>query len=167
MKSNCSVMHWRTLTRQRLAYTNSEEYHKLSDEDKRRADAGYEYIGQHAFRILQLPEDQQGPALQQALQSMPGVAANVDMSQGPKQILLNALAKAKMLDKWEQFSKPTYTPVGERGLAGFQFGQPIAGADGRARDFGPEAPPGVTFTPIQSAPVQGGPVQSAPGTFRP
>ncbi len=134
----------REMARQRLAYTNHEFYQKLGAEQKAVTDNTMKVIGQTAFQILQMPEDQQGPALQRALQglSAQGVdVSKIDLSQGPKQTLLSALAMTGQLNDWEKFSQPNYTPVGEGGLAGFQFGQPIQ-QGGQAQNFGATVQPG-------------------------
>jgi len=155
----------RQAARQQLAYVNHGEYQKLGEEQKKHVDTTMKAIGQTAFQILQLPEAEQGAALQQAVQGLHAQGMDltgIDMNQPPKQILMSALAMTGQLDQFEQFAQPKYTPVGERGLAGFQFGQPMNGANGQPQDFGPAAPAGVTFTPIS-----GGQTPPASGNFPP
>lgn len=154
----------RQAARQQLAYVNHEEYQKLGTAQKQQVDGVMKTVGQTAFHILQMPEDQQGPALQQALQGLKSQGmdlSGLDLNQPPKQILMSALAMSGQLDQYEQFAQPKYTPVGEGGLAGFQFGQPIQ-QGGQPQNFGPAAPAGVTFTPID-----GGQTGAPSGTFQP
>jgi hypothetical protein len=87
--------------------------------------------------------------------------SSLDLSGGPEQVLMSALAMTGQLDQWEQFKQPKYSTVGEGGLAGFQFGQPIQ-QGGQPQNFGPAAPQGVTFTPLD-----GGQTPQASGGFRP
>lgn len=151
--------------RSQLAYVNSDMYLKLDDRGKAEADKTMGAIAQQAFSILQLPPEQRGAALQDTLARMQAQGMDVSgfKSTGdPTQDLKIVLAQAGKLDEWEQFAQPKYTPVGEGGLAGFQFGQPIQQGGGQVRNFGPSAPQGVTFTPID-----GGPTQPASGDFRP
>lgn len=148
------------VARHRLAYVNSEIYLKLGDQDKKQLADLYEKVGQGAWNILQLPEGQRGPALQQFLQQMQIDPSQLHLTGNATQDLKMALAYSGHLDDWEKFAEPKYTPVGEGGLAGFQFGQPINGANGQPQNFGAPAPAGVTFTPID-----GGPAGNQPGTF--
>lgn len=153
----------RSAARQRLAYVNHEEYQKLGADQRKQADEGMKAIGQLAFNILQQPPEQQGPALAEALRGLQSQGMDVsglDLSQGPERVLMSALAMTGQLDQWEQFKQPKYSPVGDGGVAGFQFGKPIQ-QNGQAQNFGPAAPQGVTFTPLD-----GGPASQAPGGFR-
>lgn len=149
------------VARHKLAYTNSEMYLKLGENEKKQLADVYERVGQGAWSILQMPEGQRGPALQQFLQQMQIDPSQLNLTGDATQDLKMALAYAGKLDDWERFAEPKYTPVGEAGLAGFQFGKPIM-QGGQAQNFGPPAPAGVTFTPID-----GGPAAPAGAGFRP
>jgi len=134
--------------RQKLAYYNAPFYIQLQDRDKKAVDATMDAIAQQAFTILQQPPEQQGPMLQQALGALQ--AQGLDTSQfaltgDPAGDLRAALAMTGKLEAWEKFAQPNYTPIGEAGLAGFQFGVPIQ-QGGQPQNFG----------------VQGGQPQSAP-----
>lgn len=125
--------------RQQLAYTNSKMYLDLDDRQKKDVDAVMSHIGQSAFKVLQLPEDQQNAALDQVIAGLK--ANNIDTSSfartgNAKNDLMVALAVSGQLDKYEKFAQPNYVPVGEGGLAGFQFGQPIQ-QGGQPQNFGP------------------------------
>lgn len=125
--------------RRALAYYNADFYLKLDDRQKQAVDQGMNAIGQQAFSILQLPPEQQGPALQQALATLN--AQGIDTSQfaltgDPTADLKAALAMAGKLEAWEKFAQPDYAQVGEGGLVGFQFGQPIQ-QNGRVQNFAP------------------------------
>lgn len=170
--------------RKQLAYTNSEMYLKLDDRQKKAVDGMMDNIGQTAFKILQLPEDQQNAALDQAIA---GFKANgIDTSSfvrtgNAKNDLMVALAVSGQLDKYEKFAQPNYVPVGEGGLAGFQFGQPIQ-QGGQPQNFGPQQqvarpadkaaydalPPGTQYVaPDGSVRTKGGASGNAGGPFRP
>ena len=130
--------------RQKLAYVNSDEYIKLNDRTKKAVDAGMDAIAQQAFTILQLPEAQRPAAFQQALANMKAQGVNVGsfrLSGDVTQDLKTALAMAGKLEAFEQFAQPKYTPIGEAGLAGFQFGKPIQ-QGGQPQNFAPGPQPG-------------------------
>jgi hypothetical protein len=121
-----------------LAYANADWYMKLDGASKQQVDQVMGAIAQQAFSILQQPENQRGALLQQALQGLQ--AQGIDTSQftlsgDPTQDLKSALAVAGKLDQWERFAQPSYQPIGEAGLAGFQFGQPIQ-QGGQVQNFG-------------------------------
>lgn len=142
------------VARNRLAYVNSEMYLKLDEGGRKQMDAMYDRVGQAAFSILQMPEGQQGPALQQFMQQMQIDPSKLGFTGNATQDLKMALAYAGKLDEWEKFARPTYEAIGEAGLAGFQFGKPINGAGGQPQNFGniPPPPPGFQMNP----PAQGG-----------
>lgn len=129
--------------REQLAYVNSDMYLKLDEHGKKQVDGVMNIIGQQAFSILQLPPEQQGPALQQALAGLKQQGIDTDafrLSGNPTVDLKAALAMAGMLDDFEQFAQPKYTPIGENGLAGFQFGKPLQ-QGGQVQNFAPEPGP--------------------------
>lgn len=135
--------------RQQLAYTNSKMYLDLDDRQKKDVDAVMSHIGQSAFKVLQLPEDQQNAALDQVIAGLK--ANNIDTSSfartgNAKNDLMVALAVSGQLDKYEKFAQPNYVPVGEGGLAGFQFGQPIQ-QGGQPQNFGPQPAPAAANIP--------------------
>lgn len=128
--------------RQKLAYFNSDLYLKLDENAKKGVDQMMGAVAQQAFHILQMPPDQQEAALQQAvagLQQQGMDTSAFKLSGNAQQDLLSALAMTGHLDEWEQFAQPKYSPVGEGGLAGFQFGQPIQ-QNGQPQNFGPGQP---------------------------
>lgn len=167
------------VARQKLAYVNSEMYLKLDDRQKKGVDTLMGSIAQQAFHILQMPREQQEPALQQALQGLQ--AQGIDTSQfkmsgNPEVDLRSALAITGKLEDWEKFSEPKYVPVGEGGLQGLQYGQPIGGQPmqpgGQMPHIATEddynrLPPGATY--IDPSGHQrtkaGGPTQPASGGF--
>lgn len=116
--------------RQRLAYTNSELYMKLDENQRKAVDEQMKPIGQLAFNLLQLPDDQIGPATDNALANMQAQGFDTSgfkRTGNPRQDLLTVLATTGQLDEWEKFSQPRYVPVGEQGLQGLQYGKPMAG----------------------------------------
>jgi hypothetical protein len=179
------------LARQKLAYINSDMYLKLDENHKKVVDQTMGTIAQQAFSILQLPPQQQGPALQQALTGLQAQGIDTSgfkMTGDPTQDLKSALAMTGHLDEWEKFAQPNYTPVGEAGLAGFQFGKPINGSGGGPQNFAPQQaapniPPAAVadlknnpasahqfdeiFGQGAAARILGGPTQPASGNFRP
>jgi hypothetical protein len=116
--------------RQRLAYTNSELYMKLDENQRKDVGEQMKSIGQLAFNLLQLPDDQIGPATDNALANMQTQGFDTSgfkRTGNPRQDLLTVLATTGQLDEWEKFSQPRYVPVGEQGLQGLQYGKPMAG----------------------------------------
>jgi hypothetical protein len=125
---------------------------------------GYDFIAQAAYQIVQLPEEQRPQAWDAYIQQ--GVQLGFDglaQFQGryDPQTLNGVVAKAGEMKQFQEFQQPKYTPIGEAGLAGFQFGQPIQ-QGGQPQNFGsvPAPPPGFVLD-------EGGPASQAPGTFRP
>jgi hypothetical protein len=136
---------------------------KLDDRQADKALEGYEFISNAAFQIVQLPPEQQPAAWDAYIQQ--GMQMGFDglgqfLGQYDPQTLNSVVAKAGQMKEYQQFQQPKYTPIGEAGLAGFQFGQPIQ-EGGQPQNFGniPAPPPGFVLD-------EGGPA-SAPGTFRP
>jgi len=173
----------RSSARQQLAYVNAPAYQTLGTNEKARVDATMEVIAQQAFSILRKPKEQQGAALQQALAGLQQQGVDVSgfkLSGNAEQDLKSALAMAGKLDAWEKEADPKYTPVGERGLAGFQFGQPMQ-QGGQPQNFAPAGAPqpghvegGYRFKggnpgdPAAWEPAgQGGPQASPVATFQP
>jgi len=174
----------RTQARQQLAYTNSELYLKLDQNGKAAVDKTMQAIGQQAFHIMQLPKEQQEPALQQALR---GLQANgIDTSSfhltgDPDVDLRTALAVSGQLDDFEKFAEVKYTPLGEAGAIGTRFGVPLQ-QNGQTQNFGPQQqvarpadkaaydalPPGTQYVaPDGSVRTKGGASGNAGGPFRP
>ena len=119
--------------RKQLAYVNSDMYLKLDEAHRKQVDGAMNTIAQTAFHILQLPENQQGAALAQAVQGLNAQGFDIQdlhLTGNPKQDLMTALAVTGHLDEYEKFAQPHYVPVGEAGLQGFQFGKPIPGNGG-------------------------------------
>lgn len=104
----------RTQARQQLAYTNSDLYMKLDENGKKAVDTTMKAIGQQAFHIMQLPKEQQEPALQQALQGLQ--AQGIDTSSfhltgNPDVDLRTALAVSGQLDDFEKFNAPVIRDI--------------------------------------------------------
>ncbi len=133
--------------RQRLAYTNSELFMKLDENQRKAVDEQMKSIGQLAFNLLQLPDDQIGPATDNALANMQAQGFDTSgfkRTGNPRQDLLTVLATTGQLDEWEKFSQPRYVPVGEQGLQGLQYGKPMAGGpmvNSSTQQKAPAAPP--------------------------
>jgi ribosomal protein L20 len=60
------------------------------------------------------------------------------------QALNEIVAQGGLQQEFQRFQQPDYVPVGEGGLAGFQFGQPIQ-QGGQAQNFGNVPPPPAGF----------------------
>lgn len=144
--------------RQRLAYVNSDMYLKLDTNHKKAVDDLMGGIAQQAFHILQLPEQEQGAALDQALSALHQQGLDTSgfaRTGNARQDLMTALAITGHLQEWEKFQQPNYTPVGEGGLAGFQFGQPIQ-QGGQTQNFGQKggaAPPPAAIDHLRQNPA--------------
>lgn len=171
----------RQMARHQLAYTNSDLYLRLGAEQKQAVDGLMKAIGQQAFSIMQLPKEQQEPALQQALQGLQAQGIDTSgfhLTGNPDVDLRTALAISGQLDDFEKFAQPDYVPIGEGGLAGFQYGKPIQ-QNGQVQNFGSQAarpqskaeydalPNGAQYVaPDGSVRTKGGPSQSATGGFQ-
>lgn len=134
----------RAQARQKLAYTNSRMYMQLGENEKKAVDEHMKPIGQLAFNLLQLPDDQIDGATDQAIGNLKAQGYDVSgfkRTGNTRQDLKSVLAATGQLDEWEKFAKPTYTPVGEQGLAGFQYGKPIQ-QNGQPQNFAQQAPAG-------------------------
>lgn len=104
---------------------------------------GFDYVANAAYQITQLPPEQRAQAwdayIQQGTQlGFDGLAQY--QGQYSDQLLNSVVAKAGEMQQFQKFQQPSYTPVGEGGLAGFQFGQPIQ-RRGQPQNFGGGAQP--------------------------
>lgn len=141
------------------------------------------YVANAAFHIITLPPEQRPAAWDAYIEQ--GAQQHPDLMQYKGQYSPQALdalvAEAGKSQEFAQFQQPRYTPVGEQGLAGFQYGVPIQ-QSGQPQNFAqaPAAPqPGMVedgyrfrggnpADPNAWEPVsQGGPTVSQSGGFRP
>lgn len=132
--------------RQQLAYVNSDMYLKLDEGSRKKVDASMQALGQTAFSILQLPPDQQGPALQKAMAGLSAQGydlSGIDTTGDPQTVLRTALAITGQLDDYEKFAQPRYVSVGEGGLQGLQFGRPIPDNGGLPQPGAPQQGGGI------------------------
>lgn len=135
---------------------------KLDKFQTDKAIEGMEFMANAAYQIATLPPEQQAIAADQFIDQ--GVALGFDglaqyKGQVTPQMLQAFVAKAGEMKPFMEYQQPKYVPVGEGGLSGFQYGRPIM-QDGAPQDFGPPAPAGVTFTPLD-----GGPQAAPAATF--
>lgn len=141
------------------------------------------YVANAAFDIIQRPEQERAAAwdayIEQGAQQYPGLTQY--RGQYTPQALQALVAEAGKSQEFAQFQRPTYTPIGEQGLAGFQYGQPIQ-QGGQPQNFAQAVQPpqpgtvedgyrfrgGNPADPNAWEPLaQGGPQPHAAGTFRP
>lgn len=121
---------------------------KLDKYQTEKALEGYDFIANAAYQIVQLPEEQRPQAWDAYIQQ--GVQLGFDglgqfLGQYNPQTLNGVVAKAGEMKQFQEFQQPKYTPIGEAGLAGFQFGQPIQ-QGGQPQDFGGGGQPVQTKT---------------------
>lgn len=111
------------------------------------------YVANAAFHIVTLPPEQRAAAwdayIDQGAQQHPDIAQY--KGQYTPQALDALVAEAGQSQAFQTFQKPTYVPIGEMGLAGFQYGQPIQ-QGGQPQNFGQG--PQMAQTP-QGAPQPG------------
>lgn len=158
---------------------------KLDDRQAKAMADGYEFIANAAFHIIQLPPEQRPAAWDSYVQQ--GVAMGYDglsqyLGKYSEEALNGAVAKARQMPQFQRFQQPDYMPVGEGGLAGFQFGQPIE-QGGAPQNFAPPSqnlprisspaeamnlPPGTQFVDPhgQVRVVPGGASGNAGGNFQ-
>lgn len=134
---------------------------RLDDRTKKQAIDGIKYIGDAAYQIVQLPEQQRAAAwdayIDQGVSMFPGLAQY--KGKYSPQALNSIVSQAGQMKEFQTFQQPKYAQVGENGLAGFQYGKPLNGTDGKPQNFGPALPQGFV--------VDGGPTPPASGNFRP
>lgn len=150
--------------------------------DKAREGAA-KYVANAAFQIITLPEAQRAQAWDAYIDQASGQFPELAQYKGQytPQALQALVAEAGKSQEFAQFQRPTYVPIGEQGLAGFQFGQPIQ-QGGQPQNFAqslavPQAgtvEDGYRFKggnpadPNAWEPVaQGGPTAPQSGGFRP
>lgn len=92
-----------------------------------RVKAATAYIAQSAFQIVQLPPEQRAQAwdayVDQGSQQFPGLAQY--RGKYTPEGLNSIVAQAGKMPEFQQFQQPKYVPIGEAGLQGLQYGQPI------------------------------------------
>lgn len=111
---------------------------RLDDRTKKQAIDAAKYVADAAFSIVQLPEEQRPAAWDAYIDQGVGLYPNLAQHKGKysPQALQGLVAQAGQMQEWQTFQQPKYTPVGEGGLSGFQYGKPIAGANGQPQNFG-------------------------------
>jgi hypothetical protein len=90
---------------------------------------GIDFIADAGFQMIKLPPEQRAAAWDQYIER--GVQMGFDglaqyRGQYSEQNLNSIIAKAGKMQPFQEFQQPKYTPVGENGLQGFQFGVPLA-----------------------------------------
>lgn len=114
---------------------------ELDGASRQKAMDGIKYIASAAYQIAPLPSEAEKAAawdsyIDRGVAMFPGLA-QYKGKYSPES--LNAiLAQAGEMQQFQTYQQPKYTPVGEGGLAGFQFGVPIQ-QGGQAQNFGPSA----------------------------
>lgn len=119
---------------------------KLDKYQTEKALEGYDFIANAAYQIVQLPPEQRAQAWDAYVQQ--GVQLGFDglaqyAGQYSDQALNSIVAKAGEMKEFQTFQQPKYVPVGEGGLSGFQFGQPIM-QGGQPQNFGGGQPVQIT-----------------------
>jgi hypothetical protein len=125
---------------------------------KKQREATAKYVANAAFDIVTLPEAQRAAAWDAYIDQ--GAAQHPDLVQYKGQYTPQALqalvAEAGKSEEFSRYQRPTYVPIGEAGLAGFQYGVPIQ-QGGQTQNFAQGAP-------NQSAPAGSAPARPDPGS---
>lgn len=139
----------------RNADREADNARRAAEAREKQMEAGREAVANAAFDIIQTPPEQRAAKWDAYVTrfNMPELAG-----QYSDELLYAKVAEAGLTERLQRFMQPSYEAVGEGGLAGFQFGQPIQ-QNGQPQDFGPPAAPGITFTPLE----EGGPGGSPSG----
>src|SRR5690606_7779536 len=122
---------------------------KLDDRQAEAMTAAYEFIADAAFDIVQKPPAERAAAWDAYVQQ--GVAMGFDglgqfLGKYSEEALNGAVAKAQQMQPFKKFQQPNYMAVGEGGVIGLQYGQPI-GQGGQPQNF---APPSQNLPRISS-----------------
>jgi len=154
-----------------LAGIDQNMWMKLDDRTKQRVKQATEFMSNAGYAISRLPPEQRPAAwagyVRQAEAS--GLDIPTQYETYSDQSLASAMAEAGQTAAWLKSMEPDYKPVGEGGLAGFQYGVPIQQGSA-VRNFAPAqggpvaqnpAPNGQAgLTPDQAAPIIQGAQQS-------
>jgi hypothetical protein len=129
------------------------------DQFKQYEQQGRAALAEAAFDIVQTP-DQAGRAAKWDAYAQRFNRPDL-VGQYSDQRLNEVVAQGNLQQEFQRFQQPNYEAVGEGGLAGFQFGQPIQEA-GQSQNFAPPPPAGFVID------NDGGPGGSPSGAgFRP
>lgn len=117
-----------------------ETANKLDERAKKQALDGAKYVADAAFDIVQRPPEQRAAAWDAYIDQGAAQFPNLLQFKGKytPEALQGLVAQAGQMKEWQTFQQPHYTPVGEGGLAGFQYGKPIE-KGGQPQNFGPAA----------------------------
>jgi len=137
---------------------------RLDDGAKKKAVEGIKYISGAAFQIVQLPPEQRPAAwdayIDQAVAQYPGLAQY--KGKYTPEALNSIVSQAGQMPEFQKFQQPNYTPVGEAGLAGFQYGKPIQ-QSGQPQNFAPQqAPKAAPMTKAEYDKLPAGAQYTAP-----
>ena len=140
---------------QQLATLDTQAYNRMDDQQRAEVDKTDDALAEAMFAIVQLPEEQRG----QAWDYYADQFQRPDMKGQYSPQMMNVLtARQGIQERFQKFQQPNYTPVGEGGLAGFQYGQPMQGGGNMAPQAAPQGQPAM-------APAEAGPIlQNAQAT---
>jgi hypothetical protein len=120
-------------------------------------------LAEAAFDIIQTPDQAQRAA---KWDSYAQRFNRPDLVGGYSDQALNeVVARGGLQQEFQKFRQPDYVPVGEGGLAGFQYGQPIQ-QGGQPQNFGNVPPPPAGFQIDQGGPGAPTPGAGFPGSPR-
>lgn len=114
---------------------------KLDDAQASKAVEGFKFLSQAAYDIVQRGTPEERAALfdqyinQAVSMGFDGMAQY--RGQYSDQLLNSFVAKADGMKQFMEFQQPDYEAVGEGGLVGFQFGQPMQ-QNGATQNFAPQ-----------------------------
>lgn len=125
----------------RIADRTADNQRLDTEAHNKALEAGHKAIANAAFDIIQTPPEQRAAKWDAYVTqfNMPEL-----VGQYSDQRLNEVVATAGISEQFQQFQQPRYAPVGEGGLAGFQYGQPIQ-QGGQPQNFGNVPPPPEGF----------------------
>jgi hypothetical protein len=113
-----------TQAAQQLATVDTQAYNRMDDQQRAEVDKTDDALAEAMFAIVQLPEEQRPQAWDYYADKL----GRPDYKGQYSPQMMNIItARQGIQERFQKFQQPNYTPVGEGGLAGFQYGQPMQG----------------------------------------
>lgn len=130
-----------------LATIDTDAYNRMDTQQRAEVDKTDDALAEAMFAVVQLPEDQRGQAWDYYAEQL----GRPDYKGQYSPQMMNIItARQGIQERFQKFQQPNYTPVGEGGLAGFQYGQPMQGGANMAPQGAPQQP---GMAPADAGPI--------------